>query len=416
MVRLLIIADDFTGALDTGVQFSDAGIRTKVIVSQKCPEMRDEPDDTVLIIDAETRHLSRQQAYNIVYNLCRKALQGGVSHIYKKTDSALRGNVGSELEAVYDAMERSYLAFMPAWPAMNRTVDRGILYIHGQPVAESVFGSDPFEPVIHNSVSEILKEQTNKLVVEMKSVSDNSQEQGIWVFDSVTQEEMNRHVIELNTRGLLNVMAGCAGFAALLPEALSLQGDVLFSPELDKSLLVVSGSINPITKNQLEYANCHGIPRITMTIKQKLDRSYWKSEAGSRQLDEWWTMIKSSKHCMIDANGDNGVEETGLYAAEKGMSTEEVRCCIADVMGYVLKELLERGISHTLMVTGGDTLLGFMENLSNSELHILSKLEQGCVLSQIKYKHECYHIISKSGGFGSEDLLCRLIEKVEGGK
>ena len=29
--RLLVIADDLTGALDTGVQFARAGVRTKVV-------------------------------------------------------------------------------------------------------------------------------------------------------------------------------------------------------------------------------------------------------------------------------------------------------------------------------------------------------------------------------------------------
>ena len=32
MAKLLIIADDFTGALDTGVQLSKKGISTKVLV------------------------------------------------------------------------------------------------------------------------------------------------------------------------------------------------------------------------------------------------------------------------------------------------------------------------------------------------------------------------------------------------
>ena len=34
MVKLLIIADDFTGALDTGIQFVNKGIATRYL--QKC--------------------------------------------------------------------------------------------------------------------------------------------------------------------------------------------------------------------------------------------------------------------------------------------------------------------------------------------------------------------------------------------
>ena len=35
MFQLLVIADDFTGALDTGVQFAVNGIRTRVVVDPK---------------------------------------------------------------------------------------------------------------------------------------------------------------------------------------------------------------------------------------------------------------------------------------------------------------------------------------------------------------------------------------------
>ena len=36
MLRLLMIADDFTGALDTGVQLAAHGIPTQVVVGQAC--------------------------------------------------------------------------------------------------------------------------------------------------------------------------------------------------------------------------------------------------------------------------------------------------------------------------------------------------------------------------------------------
>lgn len=49
---LLIIADDFTGALDTGVQFAAHGVSTRVIVD---PEVDFSAyHDSVLVIDTET--------------------------------------------------------------------------------------------------------------------------------------------------------------------------------------------------------------------------------------------------------------------------------------------------------------------------------------------------------------------------
>lgn len=74
MPRLLIIADDFTGALDTGVQFAACGIPTRVVVETAADMIRCEC--TVLVVDTETRHLSAEAAGKIVEVLARRAHDG----------------------------------------------------------------------------------------------------------------------------------------------------------------------------------------------------------------------------------------------------------------------------------------------------------------------------------------------------
>ena len=113
MVKLLILADDFTGALDTGVQFSGKGIRTQVVVSSHWVEP--DSDCDVMVIDVETRHVPKEKAYEIVYNVCQQAVKYGIRCFYKKTDSALRGNVGSELQAAADAVSEKNIVFVPAF-------------------------------------------------------------------------------------------------------------------------------------------------------------------------------------------------------------------------------------------------------------------------------------------------------------
>ena len=103
MIKLLMIADDFSGALDAGVQFAARGAATRVVTDLDCDFL--ETDAEVLVMVAETRHLPPQKAYDVVYHVARNAREAGVPYIYKKTDSALRGNVGSELAAVMDAAD-----------------------------------------------------------------------------------------------------------------------------------------------------------------------------------------------------------------------------------------------------------------------------------------------------------------------
>ncbi len=91
MVKLLIIADDFTGALDTGIQFVNKGIATQVFT--KMPEAIGDIDETteVLVIDSETRPMPAAKAYDAVKNITGWAKAIKIPIIFKKTDSALRG-------------------------------------------------------------------------------------------------------------------------------------------------------------------------------------------------------------------------------------------------------------------------------------------------------------------------------------
>ncbi|WP_281352852.1 four-carbon acid sugar kinase family protein [Anaerocolumna sedimenticola] len=72
MITLLIIADDFTGALDTGVQFAASGTATRVITNRDYDYRQADEDVSVLVMDAETRHLDSGKAYEIVYNITKK--------------------------------------------------------------------------------------------------------------------------------------------------------------------------------------------------------------------------------------------------------------------------------------------------------------------------------------------------------
>ena len=69
MVELLVIADDFTGALDTGVQFTKKGIQTKIIVDSKCQLKNQDNNVQVLAVNTNSRAMDQKQAYEAVYKL-----------------------------------------------------------------------------------------------------------------------------------------------------------------------------------------------------------------------------------------------------------------------------------------------------------------------------------------------------------
>lgn len=414
MILLLIIADDFTGALDTGVQFAVHGIHTRVVVDPDVDFAAQEA--RVLVVDTETRHLTAAEAYEVVLGLTRRAQCAGVSYIYKKTDSALRGNIGAELAAVLNAGGCRQLPFLPAFPQTGRITRGGVHYVDGVPVTESPFGIDPFEPVTHAVVTELIAEQCDLPARSFPALEEAErvpQEEGILVFDATDAGDLYRTGRQLLEQGALHIMAGCAGFAAALPQLLGIAAETPIPlPGLDPRMLVVCGSVNPITLTQLDQAESAGFTRLRLTLRQKLEPGYWQSGEGRADLIRIREMLAANPHCIIETNDCGGNQPTADYADRLGIDRETLRVRIAGSLGQLVGEIFTSPALGTLLLTGGDTLLQCMDCVGVRELEPLCELEKGVVLASFTYNGFTRHVITKSGGFGQENLLTDLAERI----
>lgn len=412
MVKLLIIADDFTGALDTGVQFAARGAATRVVTDLTYDFSRAEAD--VLVMVVETRHLAPEDAYRMVYSTVRSARSAGISYIYKKTDSALRGNIGSELAAVLDAAEADSIAFLPAFPKMRRTTLNGIHYVDGIPVAESVFGKDPFEPVRDSSVEEIIRKQTEKpVVLHRLDAPAVPVAPGIHVYDACTDGDLAHIGGELGAEGL-HLSAGCAGFAATLADILELNGSEPQMPILPDSFFVACGSVNPVTLRQMKTAEDGGFVHIHLEPVQKLEKDWLESWDCEEHIRAWLEKAESGR-CILDVNDPEDRDDTVVYAQDHRLTTEDLRVRISAQLAHLMKRLLDGGLDATILCTGGDTLLALMRTVGVAELTPERELATGAVLTNFVYQGKTYHIISKSGGFGEPALFCELAALVGAG-
>ena len=410
---LLIIADDFTGALDTGVQFAARGIKTRVVVGADAALTHQNAD--VLVVDTETRHLPAAQAYAAVEGLVQRAKYAGFAYLYKKTDSALRGNVGAELAALLSASSSRQLAFLPAFPQMNRVTKNGMQYIDGVPVTESPFGVDPFEPVRHAAVTDLLAEQTDLPAASFPALAADGSvpaEDGILVFDAATVDELRSTGRALLNNGGLRVLAGCAGFGAVLPELLGLGGADVTCPALDPRLLVICGSVNAITLAQLDKAEQAGFTRLRLTPHQKLMPDYWRSADGRMTLDHIEETLAAHPYNIIETNDEGGNEPTATAADALGLTREEMRVRIASGVGQLVGALFASPAVGTLLLTGGDTLLQCMNSVGVHELEPICEMEHGVVLARFGCGGTTRYVITKSGGFGQADLLTALAKRI----
>lgn len=405
MIKILIIADDFTGALDTGVKFSSAGARTKVIMDAEAEFAMEEE---VLVLCAPTRHLPAREAYRVIRRITERAVAAGIRCILKKTDSALRGNIGAELSAVLEGSGERALYFIPALPEMNRVTLEGVHYIDGLPVAQSVFGQDPFEPVTESRVAELLRLQT-ALPVRTVSLEEAEsfrpgEERCIYVFDCMSREDMEREVWILSCQSQLRILAGCAGLGESLPPYLGLEADAGGeTADPMERMTVLCGSVNPITCAQMDYGERHGGYRRLHVPAECLLEDGTAEYAG--WMDRLWEAYLESDFLMIDSLQPQG---EGLLEGTEKLTLEEIRQRISGRLGGILKELMDRGGDSPFMIVGGDTLLAFLESIQCSALRPVCEPRPGVVLFRVDYRGHQYEILAKSGGFGEQDLFVTL--------
>lgn len=323
--------------------------------------------------------------------------------------------MGAELAALLSASSSRQLAFLPAFPQMNRVTKNGVQYIDGVPVTESPFGVDPFEPVRHAAVTDLLAEQTDLPAASFPALAADGSvpaEDGILVFDAATVDELRSTGRALLNNGGLRVLAGCAGFGAVLPELLGLGGADVTCPALDPRLLVICGSVNAITLAQLDKAEQAGFTRLRLTPHQKLMPDYWRSADGRMTLDHIEETLAAHPYNIIETNDEGGNEPTAAAADALGLTREAMRMRIASGVGQLVGALFASPAVGTLLLTGGDTLLQCMNSVGVHELEPICEMERGVVLARFGCGGTTRYVITKSGGFGQADLLTALAKRI----
>ncbi|MBS7626658.1 four-carbon acid sugar kinase family protein, partial [Candidatus Bathyarchaeota archaeon] len=183
LVEIGVIADDLTGANDTGVQFSKQGLRT--IVLTRVESLKDMPRDIdVIVIDTESRALPSSLAYDRVKIAAEKLVEAEVPIIYKKIDSTLKGNVGSELDGVMDVTGIKTAIVAPAFPANKRITVGGYQLVNQVPLSKTEAAFDPVTPVRESHVPTLIARQSRRkvgyvglaAVMELQSLEESLRE------------------------------------------------------------------------------------------------------------------------------------------------------------------------------------------------------------------------------------------------
>ena len=399
----VVIADDLTGALDTGIQFAESGARTVVIAQGSSKPLSHylSAGYEVISIDSSTRHSSEDEAARIVGEIARECVEAGVPYLYKKTDSVLRGNISAELQAFMKASGSCTLPFVPAFPDLGRKLENGLLYINGQLLLDTELGCDPFDKVESNRVADLFSGSDCKVVdsVQAGYVPGRDSSGSIVIYDSSDNADLEKIEEDLIGAGF-TAFAGCAGFAGVLSKAFGFHRQQQASCRVTLPLLFLCGSVNEISKRQLSYLERKGVGRLRLPEALLADECFPCGSDGDRLIGKIADGLYTGGAFIVDTAADSGLK---LVAPERTGDK------VSASLGALAVNLIGKVPGLSLFVIGGDTLLSFLKKAGCSEIEPIAEIEKGIVLSVISMDGNSVSVISKSGGFGEDDILSKIL-------
>lgn len=411
MIKLVVIADDLTGALDTGVQFAKKKISTLVTSNLNYDEKYN--DYSVVVINTESRHLSPIQAKKIVKNILLDFSDKGISFFYKKIDSTLRGNIGSEIEGFIEGLKIQKLSLIPAFPLGNRTVKDGILYVDRIPLSETQFSRDILNPVKDSYIPDILEKQTSikSTLKDKTSILSNliNSEKEIFVFDALTMIDLKNIGESLFRKNLLKYTAGSAGFAEILADYIEAEywnNKILIDND---RCLFVCGSVNEISLKQCTYAETLGYNKETLNFKKIISHNCKELSGYMISNTDFKKKMEENKNILIKTcDSKNVIKETIDYAKINNLSIKTLTSNISNNTGQFVADLIFEYDLKNLIVFGGDTLTGILKKINCNYIIPLEEIVPGVVLTRAIYDNKFINIITKAGGFGDEDIIEKI--------
>ena len=421
MVRVLVIADDLTGALDSGVKLRSLSADVRV-QRWPGPDGSRESRPTVEVIDTASRHIPPAEAASRVAGSINRFIAalapGDIPLIYKKTDSTLRGNIGAELGAALAALPDRALIFTPAYPALRRQVRNCSLLIDQVPIAETGFGRDSLNPVPSSDLRRIIGSQHAGQVVyaaRAAKIAALALPGTIVVVDAESDDDLRaiaESARELSAEsGVCPILAGSAGLAAYLglagaaaPDVAPSPGEQQFAevaPQFTPPILIVNGSRSDSSHEQVSIASCSGIRVVKLPAPRGGGMTQNQLTDTVRAVIE---SLRSSVNsaCLLDSPG---------RAVDAG--------AVAAAFGTVVREVTRALETGTLVVSGGDTLAAILNELSVSTIQPIREQWPGIVTSTLVGIRAPRYLLSKAGGFGDADLLvtiCSTANRKEGEK
>ena len=388
MLRVAVVADDLTGAADTGVQLVRAGYATAVVFRGE--EVPASGLDAVSL-DTDSRTRPAGFAAKRVVEAAHAVRDARIA--YKKLDSTLRGNVAAELSAALGATRRARAVVAPAFPAAGRTTRGGMQLVHGVPVHETEMRNDPRTPVRDGHLPTLLAGSFSVATLGVEDLADREKVREVLeTSECVVADAEHDADLEAIVRAVPDpssvLWAGSAGLALALggvypgPRA----GEPPAAPAPARPVLVVIGSLSGVSREQL----------------RRLVEEYG-DVATPVHADRRGAVGRAAKLA-------GGVLSGGVCAVVHSPGRRGGGPVIRS-LAEVAARLSERGLFDALVMTGGSTAVAVALGLGASGIRLGGEVEAGVPWGTLIGPRP-YGVVTKAGGFGGPDTLVRVVRSL----
>ncbi len=419
--ELGILADDLTGATDTGLQFAKRGRRTYVSLDWSAS-----PECDVLVFDTDSRARSAADARQRVFEATRRLREAGIRRFYKKIDSTGRGNLGAEIEAMLDALSVPLALICPAFPPLGRTVCHGAIHVRDLPVDQTEFAHDPLWPATTASIEQILQRQTS-LPIGSLSLDEvrsglphladrlaalSGQGARLVVADAESAADLRSLIEAVRELGDRVLPVGSAGLAEWLDVSGARSAHVPREITISHDpVLIVAGTMNRLGLAQVARLLDLGACLIRVSPDPGLEAPETTARGAAGELIRALTAPGSKSTSIVLSLVDPREEPPNLdqIARTHGVDLREATEQLVGALGRAVSLAMRDATPGALILTGGDTARAVCVALGVHGLDIQREAAPGIPISLGDGRGDGLPVVTKAGGFGDVDTLVEVV-------
>ena len=410
MIKVLVIADDMTGANDTGALLNKAGFDT---VSSPTDQIDKELycNRDVLCLNTDSRAINSEDACKLIKDSVLR-YAGSDTLISKRIDSTLRGNVGSEIDGVLEALPEHKAIVVAAAPKAGRICVGGYILVHSVPLELCGIANDVKTPVHSSQVTEIIKEQSSRQVfmISLNEVLKGSgnicrliqeAKESVIVIDAVTEENID------------TIAKGCIEskipFVCIDPGAFTLKAAQYKYKEqkrAEQKKLFIIGSLSPVTKRQLDFFNEN---KKTLIYKIDVENMLKDYKSEEKKAFEFFKKYEEESNYFCITTAYSGWVPPQADNVPILNETEKISVYITEIG----KALLQKFNIDLVYLCGGDIAKDFIKNIGAKAIDVIDEVIPLAVYGKILGgEYEGLQILTKGGMIGNDESLNYMIGKL----